>query len=161
MKTIYILKIIIFASVVIAGLLVVGCSTKDANNTVSTSQDLYTCGMHPNVIQEGPGNCPICGMNLTPLNESSVTNNSTTVEQTSSSGSKEILYYRAPMDPTYISPKPGKSPMGMDLIPVYKGEETFGATVKINPSTVQNIGVRTAKAMRQRQLMSTQNFQVG
>ncbi len=152
MKTIYILKIIIFASVLIAGLLVVGCSTsdatKDANNTVSTSQDLYTCGMHPNVIQEGSGNCPICGMNLTPLNGSSVANNSTTVEQTSSSGSKEILYYRAPMDPTYISPKPGKSPMGMDLIPVYKGEETFGATVKINPSTVQNIGVRTAKAIK-------------
>ena len=26
-----------------------------------SSQQLYTCGMHPNVIQEGPGTCPICG----------------------------------------------------------------------------------------------------
>ena len=26
---------------------------------------LYTCGMHPHVIQEGPGQCPICGMDLT------------------------------------------------------------------------------------------------
>ena len=32
------------------------------------SKELYTCGMHPNVIQEGPGNCSICGMNLTPMN---------------------------------------------------------------------------------------------
>ncbi len=28
---------------------------------------LYTCGMHPQVVQEGPGQCPICGMNLTPI----------------------------------------------------------------------------------------------
>ncbi len=28
---------------------------------------LWTCGMHPQVIQDKPGNCPICGMALTPL----------------------------------------------------------------------------------------------
>jgi len=27
---------------------------------------LYTCPMHPEVIQEGPGDCPICGMALEP-----------------------------------------------------------------------------------------------
>ncbi len=32
---------------------------------------------------------------------------------------RKILYWRAPMNPTYISKKPGKSPMGMDLVPVY------------------------------------------
>jgi Cu(I)/Ag(I) efflux system membrane fusion protein/cobalt-zinc-cadmium efflux system membrane fusion protein len=148
MKIKYIFKIIVFISVLIIGLLVTGCSTSDSSKqdtkTESISEELYTCGMHPNVIQEGKGNCPICGMNLTPLNGSSDANDPKTVGDKSSSGSKEILYYRAPMDPTYISPKPGKSPMGMDLVPVYAGEETFGATVKINPSTVQNIGVRTA-----------------
>ena len=30
-------------------------------------KQLYTCGMHPNVINEGPGTCPICGMDLTPM----------------------------------------------------------------------------------------------
>lgn len=30
-------------------------------------KQLYTCGMHPNVIQEGQGTCPICGMDLTPM----------------------------------------------------------------------------------------------
>ena len=29
--------------------------------------NLYTCSMHPQVIQEGPGSCPICKMDLTPL----------------------------------------------------------------------------------------------
>lgn len=28
---------------------------------------LWTCGMHPQVVQEEPGQCPICGMNLVPL----------------------------------------------------------------------------------------------
>ncbi len=31
------------------------------------SKTLYTCGMHPQVIQDHPGNCPICGMKLTPI----------------------------------------------------------------------------------------------
>ncbi len=60
-------------------------------------------------------------------------------------GEKIILYWRAPMDPTYISDNPGKSPMGMDLIPVYEGEEEVsgGPTVVIDPVTVHNIGVQT------------------
>jgi hypothetical protein len=29
------------------------------------AKKLYTCGMHPQVIQDHPGNCPICGMKLT------------------------------------------------------------------------------------------------
>jgi RND family efflux transporter MFP subunit len=31
------------------------------------TKTLYTCGMHPQVIQDHPGNCPICGMKLTPI----------------------------------------------------------------------------------------------
>jgi len=59
----------------------------------------------------------------------------------------KILYWRSPMDPTYISDKPGKDPMGMDLVPVYAGEQTQGppGTVRIDPATVQNIGVETVE----------------
>lgn len=35
---------------------------------------------------------------------------------------RKIKYWQAPMDPTYIRDEPGKSPMGMDLIPVYEDE---------------------------------------
>ncbi|MBW2735418.1 MAG: efflux RND transporter periplasmic adaptor subunit [Deltaproteobacteria bacterium] len=44
------------------------------------SEQLYTCGMHPNVIQQGPGTCPICGMDLTPMKKGSPLKSS---EQTS------------------------------------------------------------------------------
>jgi len=53
------------------------------------------------------------------------------------------------MNPTYIREGPGKSPMGMDLIPVYEDDEPSAeGVIKIDPVTVQNIGVRTTKATR-------------
>ena len=61
----------------------------------------------------------------------------------------EILYWVAPMDPNYRRDKPGKSPMGMDLVPVYADAEgTPADIISINPAVVQNLGVRTAKAER-------------
>lgn len=61
---------------------------------------------------------------------------------------REILYWVAPMDPTFKRDKPGKSPMGMDLVPVYADEAGGGDKVEIDPVVVQNLGVRTAKAER-------------
>lgn len=61
---------------------------------------------------------------------------------------RKIKYWRAPMDPSYISDKPGKSPMGMDLVPVYEDDGNGEGVVKIDPAVVQNIGVRTAVARR-------------
>ena len=58
---------------------------------------------------------------------------------------KKIKYWVAPMDPTYIRDEPGKSPMGMDLVPVYEeeGEEKEPtSTIRIDPVTIQNMGVR-------------------
>jgi RND family efflux transporter MFP subunit len=74
------------------------------------------------------------------------------VEAQGKAGQKQrkIKYWRAPMDPNYIRDKPGKSPMGMDLIPVYEGEDE-GADkniITIDPVTVQNLGVRTARVSR-------------
>ena len=65
---------------------------------------------------------------------------------------REILYWAAPMDPNYRADEPGKSPMGMDLVPVYAGEEgAAGAdqpSLRINPAVINNIGVKTATAQR-------------
>ena len=36
-------------------------------DTGSEAAELFTCGMHPQVALEGPGQCPICGMNLVPM----------------------------------------------------------------------------------------------
>ena len=60
----------------------------------------------------------------------------------------EILYWVAPMDPNFRRDGPGKSPMGMDLIPVYEGQEPSGdpAEVRVSPEEINAIGVRTAVA---------------
>jgi Cu(I)/Ag(I) efflux system membrane fusion protein len=34
------------------------------NSNQSEKAEVYTCSMHPEIIQDEPGNCPICGMNL-------------------------------------------------------------------------------------------------
>lgn len=58
------------------------------------------------------------------------------------------LYWVAPMDANYRRDKPGKSPMGMDLVPVYaedlSGENDKPGTVKIDPAVENNLGVKTA-----------------
>ena len=61
----------------------------------------------------------------------------------------EILYWVAPMDPNYRRDEPGKSPMGMDLVPVYADEvASKPGVVSIDPTLVNNLGVRTAVAER-------------
>lgn len=143
-------KIIFVGLTLFIGLGITGCGSdskaSESTQTTHSEEDhqLYTCGMHPNVIQEGPGNCPICGMNLTPLSGESESSGSASKP----AGDKKILYWQAPMDPSYIRNEPGKSPMGMDLVPVYEGEEAFGSTVKINPVIEQNMGIRKAQVER-------------
>lgn len=102
----------------------------------------YTCGMHPMVIVDEPGSCPICGMDLVPLKAG--TGGGDAVAKPA--GERKIKYWQAPMDPTYIRDEPGKSPMGMDLVPVYEGEAASGSIISIDPVTAQNMGVRTAIA---------------
>jgi len=74
-----------------------------------------------------------------------VTHNSTSAATTASKG-KKIKHWVGPMTPGYVSDKPGKSPMGMDLVPVYEenNSDAIPGSVKIDPVTIQNIGVRTA-----------------
>ena len=62
-------KTIIIAFQVLA-ITLVGCQNtneQDSNHlqhTSETAQTMYTCSMHPEVMKDKPGNCPICGMTL-------------------------------------------------------------------------------------------------
>lgn len=61
-------------------------------------------------------------------------------------GETAPLYWVAPMDPNYRRDEPGKSPMGMDLIPVYADadKEAPAGMVRISPDVMNNLSVRTA-----------------
>lgn len=65
-------------------------------------------------------------------------------------GERKILYWKAPMNPKFRSDKPGKSPSGMDLLPVFEGDQAGGGenAVRISPAVVSNLGVRTAPVER-------------
>jgi Cu(I)/Ag(I) efflux system membrane fusion protein/cobalt-zinc-cadmium efflux system membrane fusion protein len=117
--------------------------------------EIWTCSMHPDVLVEDAGKCPKCGMNLVPVDadpagkeEMENMDIGETSPDVGSGEGGEIAYWRAPMDPTYVREKPGKSPMGMDLIPVYKGDPSLrnGPSVVIDPVTVQNIGIQSTHA---------------
>lgn len=68
--------------------------------------------------------------------------------QTLSAEEDEVLYWVAPMDPNYRRDEPGKSPMGMDLVPVYADATGNEGSVSIDPAMVQSLGVRTATVER-------------
>lgn len=62
---------------------------------------------------------------------------------------RKVLFWRNPMNPAITSPVFMKDEMGMDYIPVYDDADRAvqpAGTVKIDPTTMQNIGVRTATA---------------
>ncbi len=70
---------------------------------------------------------------------------STTEDSDKSSGEKEILYWVAPMDANYRRDEAGKSPMGMDLVPVYADDgNSEDGVVKISPTVENNLGVRVS-----------------
>ena len=105
-----------------------------SSRITSEEKQLYTCGMHPQIVEDHPGNCPICGMKLVPIKNNGE----------KKTGERKILYWRAPMDPNEIYDSPGKSKMGMDLVPVYEVETSGTGIVSIDPQVQQNMNIKTA-----------------
>lgn len=102
----------------------------------------------PMTVVAKPGEkviCPICGMHV--------------AEASPAPAQRKILYWTDPMIPGYRAEGPGKSPMGMDLVPVYEEEAGAGmsprvgapagyAPVLLTPQKQQLIGVKTATVER-------------
>jgi RND family efflux transporter MFP subunit len=64
----------------------------------------YSCPMHPEVVHDGPGECPQCGMDLVP-------------QKSAAPSGAPSQQYTCPMDPEVVSDKPGDCPKcGMDLV---------------------------------------------
>jgi len=134
---------VVVAAVIIALVSIFSASGKAAHLSPPTTQSAaapkkwWHCGMHPQVIQDHPGNCPICHMPLTPM------------KSTDSGDAKGDvpLWWDPMLGPASISNHPGKSAMGMDMVP-YAGHAAGGPEVTIDPAVVQNMGVQTAIVAR-------------
>ncbi len=116
-----------------------------AHEAQAQNRTEYTCPMHPTIVQDHPGDCPICGMKLVPLQGASA----------GAKGPRKVAFYRSPMDPKQTSPVARKDEMGMDYLPVYEDEIAGGgapveglATVSIDPMRQQLIGLHSVETKR-------------
>ncbi|MDI1314753.1 efflux RND transporter periplasmic adaptor subunit [Prosthecobacter sp.] len=100
------------------------------------AKQLYTCGMHPQIIKDKPGDCPICGMKLVPVRKQP------TMAASGKTGERKVKYYKSSMIPGEISQTPQKDSMGMDMVPVYD-DAADTSVIAIDPVTTQNMGLRT------------------
>ncbi len=111
----------------------------------AAEKQLYTCGMHPQIIRDAPGNCPICGMKLQPVRS----NSSGGAKAAAPSGERRVKYYKSTMIPGQISQQPAKDTMGMDMVPVYDGEDASAEnTIQIDAATTQRMNLKTALVER-------------
>ena len=73
---------------------------------------LYTCPMHPQIVQEGPGHCPICGMSLEPMGAAPEdTDNPELIDFT------RRLWVAAPLALALLAIDMGAHVFGVDLLP--------------------------------------------
>jgi RND family efflux transporter MFP subunit len=91
-----------------------GCS----QNQPAQGVQLYTCGMHPQVIRNKPGNCPICGMKLTPVRKQGG------------------------------GPVSNASPAASTNASMSDAAAEAEGIITIDPTTTQNMGIRTGLVSR-------------
>jgi Cu(I)/Ag(I) efflux system membrane fusion protein/cobalt-zinc-cadmium efflux system membrane fusion protein len=131
---------------VVASAVLVSCGSKGttpADAGATTHKDVkYHCAMHPSIVSDKPGNCPICSMTLVPINESDHE-----VELPVKVATKKMMY-RSTMNPNEVSDRPGKDSMGMDMVP-FEIEEPSEKTpaglaaVSITTEARQRMGLTT------------------
>lgn len=141
--------LVLMTTVLLAGgaLWLSGCKGGDqAGHAGAIQKANYHCPMHPTYTSDKPGDCPICGMRLVPIQ--SPDQHERAVQETGPTG--QPLFYRHPMRSEVTSPVPKKDEMGMDYVPVYQEEKNGTsasvpgqAPIQLNAEREQLIGVRS------------------
>ncbi|HEU4401883.1 MAG TPA: efflux RND transporter periplasmic adaptor subunit, partial [Candidatus Polarisedimenticolia bacterium] len=112
----------------------------------------YHCPMHPTMVSDRPGDCPICQMRMVPIEAPAGAGPS---PRSSPAPTPRRVIYRSTMNPSEISDRPGKDSMGMEMERVEIDEEGPDAVeveglaaVRIPLHKQQLIGVRTTLVKR-------------
>ena len=71
MKKNYIVKLLVLVCLVVIG--ITACNRKNEKKAAEHVATEYTCPMHPQIVDDKPGSCPICGMDLVPKNHHATT----------------------------------------------------------------------------------------
>ncbi len=131
------LALVVALTAAVAGPVGALLATRVSSLAPPTAAQTFTCPMHPGVVQDHPGTCPICGMKLVHRD----------VAQ------RVPRFYRSPMDARATSPIPMKDSMGMEYVPVFDDDpaapEVEGhAAVIIDVAQQRLIGLRTSAVDR-------------
>jgi len=111
----------------------------------------YQCAMHPQIVSDEPGICPICQMKLQRVDEAAPAR-----VAAAPGGARTPLFYRHPMRADVSSPVPAKDEMGMDYLPVYEDDAAPAGNVpgragfRLAPARQQLIGVTRGRVERRR-----------
>ena len=129
--------------------LLTGCGN-GAGQHSAAKKTQYHCPMHPIVVSDKPGDCPICGMRLVlrddgQKHEGSPAASAAPAAAATATVPKKTMY-RSTMNPNEVSDKPGKDSMGMEMTPfeVTGGSESTPAglaVVSIMPAARERMGV--------------------
>ncbi|WP_322521349.1 efflux RND transporter periplasmic adaptor subunit [Guyparkeria halophila] len=136
-------------------------SASDGGDTVTR----WTCPMHPQIVEEEPGSCPICGMDLVekefPAEETGADAHAGHAHaQASGDGGDTVTRWTCPMHPQIVEEEPGSCPIcGMDLVEKeYPASEVAGGesssrqqvpsypSVSVDPITVRHMNVVISEA---------------
>jgi Cu(I)/Ag(I) efflux system membrane fusion protein len=102
----------------------------------------YVCPMHPQIVRDEPGSCPICGMDLVARQIEAAPPSESALEHAAKHLDPKFV---CPMHPQIVRDEPGSCPIcGMDLVEKMIDSSAGGQpTVEISNAVINSMGVRT------------------
>jgi Cu(I)/Ag(I) efflux system membrane fusion protein len=168
-KTMAIVRWLLLAAVVAAALFSVygyAAPLLGARPAVAQKGAKYICPMHPQVVSDRPGECPICHMDLVPAPEVAPSSSAAATPPPASASASASAApsaaptasaahgYTCPMHPDVHTDGPGRCPFcGMDLVPVPERKAPSAppdtTPITLSLDRVQAVGVRTSLVEKQ------------